>query len=122
MLGFEDEVMKLDDLDETPPAGFTFPLVFTWTLPPLPDPPDLLVLATELAGIGASSCRSRSRRSTHIQRDRRSGAIALDGCLPAIDLSDVYLNNDHTVAANLERCKHVSLYLLERAKDWLGDL
>ena len=52
MLGFEDEVMKLDDLDETPPAGFTFPLVFTWTLPPLPEPPDLLVLATELAGIG----------------------------------------------------------------------
>ena len=52
MLGFEDEVMKLDDLDEAPPGGFTFPLVFTWTLPPLPEPPDLLVLATELAGIG----------------------------------------------------------------------
>ena len=52
MLGFEDEVMKLDDVDEPPPAGFTFPLVFTWTLPPLPEPPDLLVLATELAGIG----------------------------------------------------------------------
>ena len=52
MLGFEDEVMKLDDLDEAPPAGFSFPLVFTWTLPPLPEPPDLLVLATELAGIG----------------------------------------------------------------------
>jgi len=37
MLGFEDVVMKLDDLDESPPAGFTFPLVFTWTLPPLPE-------------------------------------------------------------------------------------
>ena len=43
MLGFEDEVMKLDDIDDTPPPGFAFPLVFTWTLPPLPDPPDLLV-------------------------------------------------------------------------------
>ena len=52
LLGFEDEVMKLDDLDEPPPAGFTFPLLFTWTLPPLPEPPDLLVLATELAGVG----------------------------------------------------------------------
>ena len=52
MLGFEDEVMKLDDLDQTPPPGFTFPLVFTWTLPPLPKPPDLLVLAIELAGVG----------------------------------------------------------------------
>ena len=57
MLGFEDEVMKLDDLDESPPAGFTFPLVFTWTLPPLPEPPDLLVLATELAGIGGVAGR-----------------------------------------------------------------
>ena len=40
----------------------------------------------------------------------------------SVDLSDVYLNNDNSVAANLERCKHVSLFLLERAKDWLGDL
>jgi hypothetical protein len=40
----------------------------------------------------------------------------------SVDLADVYLNNDHSVAANLERCKHVSLYLLERAKDWLGDM
>ena len=52
MLGFEDEVMKLDEIDDPPPTGFTFPLIFTWTLPPLPKPPDLLVLATELAGIG----------------------------------------------------------------------
>ncbi|MDQ3468876.1 MAG: hypothetical protein M3487_03765, partial [Actinomycetota bacterium] len=40
----------------------------------------------------------------------------------SVDLSDVYLNNDESVADNLERCKHVSLFLLERAKDWLGDL
>ena len=52
MLGFEDEVMKLDDLEDAPPQGFSFPLVFTWTLPPLPDPPNLLELATDLAGIG----------------------------------------------------------------------
>ena len=37
-----------DDPDDT----FHFPLVFTWTLPPLPKGPDLLVLATELAGVG----------------------------------------------------------------------
>ena len=46
LLGFEDEVMKMDDLDDDPPPGFTFPLLFTWTLPPLTNPPDLLVLAT----------------------------------------------------------------------------
>src|SRR5918994_837315 len=54
MLGFEDEIMKLDEIDDPPPNGFTFPLLFTWTLPPLTEPPDLLVLATDLAGIGGS--------------------------------------------------------------------
>jgi len=37
LLGFEDEVIKQDDPDADPPRGFTFPLLFTWTLPPLPE-------------------------------------------------------------------------------------
>ena len=53
LLGFEDEVMKMEDLDDDPPHGFTFPLLFTWTLPPLTHPPDLLVLATDVAGVFA---------------------------------------------------------------------
>ena len=40
--------------DEKPPDEFAFPLMFTWSLPPLPSPPDLLVLATELAGVGGT--------------------------------------------------------------------
>ncbi|MGA1705331.1 MAG: hypothetical protein ACO4A1_10495, partial [Ilumatobacteraceae bacterium] len=52
LLGFEDEVLKMDDMEADPPTGFTFPLLFTWTLPPLPRPPDLLVLATDIAGVG----------------------------------------------------------------------
>ena len=52
LLSFEDEVGRLDDPDDSPPDVFQFPLIFQWTLPPLPDPPDLLVLATELAGVG----------------------------------------------------------------------
>ena len=46
LLGFEDEMGKLDDPDQDPPLGFEFPLLFTWTLPPLSSRPDLLVLAT----------------------------------------------------------------------------
>ena len=52
LLGFEDEVIKMDDPDDDPPTGFAFPLLFTWTLPPLPQPPDLLVLATEVSAVG----------------------------------------------------------------------
>ena len=43
---------QLEEPEDTPPDDFQFPLIFQWTLPPLPDPPDLLVLATELAGVG----------------------------------------------------------------------
>src|SRR4029079_7567888 len=123
MLGFEDEVMKLDDLDESPPAGVTFPLVLTWTLAPLPAPPDLLVLATELAGIGGVELPVEvsaidSFPSVTDAPERSLQIVAK----VEVSLSDVYLNNDDAVADNLERCKHVSLFLLERAKDWLGEL
>ena len=50
-LGFEDAVIALDD-ESDPEDTFHFPLSFTWALPPLPHGPDLLVLATELAGVG----------------------------------------------------------------------
>src|SRR5829696_2736178 len=54
LLAFEDEVTALGDGEVTAPEGYGFPLVFTWALPPLPEAPDLLVLATELAGIGGA--------------------------------------------------------------------
>lgn len=122
MLGFEDEVIKLDDFDEAPPTGFSFPLLFTWTLPPLPQPPDLLVLATELAGIGGVDLPVEvsaidSFPSVTDAPERSLSMVART----TIDLSDVYLNNDTTVGAHLDRCKHVSLYLLERAHHWLGE-
>src|SRR4029453_16778276 len=122
MLGFGDGGMKPDDLDESPPAGFTFPLVFTWTLPPLPEPPDLLVLATELAGVGGVELPVEfsaidSFASVTDAPERSLTLVART----SVDLSDVYLNNDDSVAGDLERCKHVSLFLLEQANAWLGD-
>src|SRR5689334_9257937 len=51
LLSFEDIVGDLPE-DDDPPDDFHFPLTFNWALPPLPYGPDLLVLATELAGVG----------------------------------------------------------------------
>src|SRR5260370_14837367 len=51
LLGFEDAVMGSPESDD-PPDDFHFPVNFTWALPPLPHGPDLLPLATELAGLG----------------------------------------------------------------------
>jgi hypothetical protein len=126
LLGFEDEVMKLDDLDDEPPTGFTFPLLFTWTLPPLTDPPDLLVLATDLAGVGGIGLpvEVSAIDSFPSVTDAPERSLSLVARI-SIDLAEVYLNTDMNddgpILQALERCKDVSLYLLERAGAWLGD-
>ena len=51
LLSFEDAVFGLPE-DEDPPDEFHFALTFTWALPPLPNGPDLLRLAIDLAGVG----------------------------------------------------------------------
>ena len=51
LLAFEDAVLGLPD-DVDPPDEFHFPLVLTWSLPPMPHSPDLLRLAIDLAPIG----------------------------------------------------------------------
>lgn len=122
LLGFEDEIMKMEDLDEDPPAGFSFPLIFTWTLPPLPAPPDLLVLATELAGIGglALPVEVAAIDSIPTVTDAPERSLSIVARL-TVDLADVYLNNDAAMAIYLDRCKLVSLFLLERADSWLDE-
>jgi hypothetical protein len=122
MLGFEDEVMKLDDLDDPPPHGFSFPLLFTWTLPPLPHPPDLLVLATDVAGIGGMDLpvEVSAIDSFPSVTDAPERSLSMVAKM-TVDLADVYMNQDDAVTMALDRCKHVSLYLLEHAPTWLGD-
>ena len=121
LLGFEDEVMKMDDLEEEPPSGFTFPLIFTWTLPPLPNPPDLLVLATEIAGVGglALPVEVSAIASFPSVTDAPERSLSIVAKI-SVELSDVYMNNDSAVTKSLERCKEVSLFLLERADAWLA--
>lgn len=122
LLGFEDAVMQMDDVDDDPPPGFTFPMQFTWTLPPLTHPPDLLVLATDVAGVGGLDLpvEVSAIDSFPSVTDAPERSLSMVARI-SLDLADVYLNNDSSVAIALERCKHVSLYLLERADTWLGD-
>src|SRR5690606_37363497 len=54
LFAFEDEVLGLPE-DVDPSDDLKLPLHFTWSLPPLESGPDLLVLATELAGVGGPS-------------------------------------------------------------------
>lgn len=122
LLGFEDQVMELEDPDDDPPGGFEFPLLFTWTLPPLPHPPDLLVLATDLAGVGTITLPIEvsaidSFPSVTDAPERSLSMVAR----VSVSLADVYRNEDDLLCDTLDRCRDVSLFLLDRAPEWLGE-
>jgi len=120
LLMFEDLVLELDDGAEAP-DGFNFPLHFNWALPPLPDGPDLLVLATELAGTGGPELPLEvsaidSFASVTDAPERTVGIVAhID-----VPLARVYAG-DELLCEVLDRCLAVSQYLLERAPSWLGE-
>ena len=53
LIAFEDEVARVGETGE-PDSSIVFPVTFSFALPPLPASPDLLILATDLAGIGGT--------------------------------------------------------------------
>ena len=122
LLGFEDDVLRLEDPDADPPEGYSFPLLFNWTLPPLPYPPDLLVLATELAGIGTVTLPIEvsaidSFASVTDAPERSLSIVAR----VQLNLADVLRNEENLLCDVLDRCRDVSLFLLERSRRWLGE-
>jgi len=117
LLAFEDLVVDLDD-DADPPDEYHFPLTFTWSLPPLRAGPDLLVLATEMAGVGGPDLPlevsaidsfgavtdAPERSLTVVARQQVSLARLLDG--------------EELLCDTLDRSLAVSRYLLEMAPAW----
>lgn len=120
LLAFEDTVVNLED-DEDPPDDLSFPLTFTWAMPPLPNGPDLLRLAVDLAGVGGldlplettaidsfpSPTDAAERRLTIIAKQQVSLARILAG--------------EELLCDVLDRCLEVSQFLLSAAPAWLDD-
>ncbi len=120
LLSFEDAVSGLDD-DEDPPDTFHVPLLFTWTLPPLPHPPDLLVLATELAGIGGADfpveVSAIDSFPSVMEAPQRSLSVV---ARVEVSLAKI-ARGDEQLCDVLDTCFAVSDYLLRHAPDWLGE-
>ena len=117
LLAFEDHVLTLDDGDD-PDDIYRFPLTFTWALPPLPDGPDLLLLATELAGVGGPDLPLEvsaidSYGQVTDAAERSLTVVARLG----VSLARVWLGEE-LLCETLDRCMDVSHYLLERAPAW----
>lgn len=120
MIGFEDRMLELPE-GADPIEGFAFPLAFTWTLPPLPQPPDLLVLATELAGVGGVELplEISAIDSFAAVTDAPERSLSIVSRIE-IGLDRIYLGQEQMCEV-LETCHNVSSWLLERSGVWLGD-
>ena len=118
LLGFEDAVMARADGDD-PPDEYRFPLNFTWGLPPLPQGPDLLVVATELAGIGGPDLplevSAIDSIPAAVEAPERSMRIVAHQNVSLLRIRD----GDAVSCELLDRCLAVSRFLLEAAEGWL---
>ena len=104
-----------------PVEGYAFTLVFTWTLPPLPRPPDLLVLATELAGVGGVELplEISAIDSFAAVTDAPERSLSIVSRVE-VGLDRIFLGQEQMCDV-LETCHNVSSWLLERSGVWLGD-
>lgn len=118
ILGFEDAVLARDD-DEDPPDEFHVALSFTWALPPLHRAPDLLVLATELAGVGGPELplEVSAIDSYPAATDAPETSLRVVASL-SLSLLNIRAGNEVTCEL-LDRCLGVSRFLLGKAPDWL---
>jgi len=117
LLSFEDVVATLPE-DEDPPDDFYLPLVFTWALPPLSDPPDLLMLAIELPDKGGADLPLEvsaidSFGSVTDAPERTLTIVARQ----SVSLARVFAG-EQLLCDVFDRCLAVSRFLLERAPAW----
>lgn len=128
-LAFEDRILELEDLAdqrgdediEEPEDSYFLPLLFFWGLPPLADGPDLLVLATELAGVGGTELPLEVSATDTFAAvtDRPQRQLSIVG---RVELSLVEVYDGRVKLCDvLDRARDVSGFLLERAEGWLAD-
>ena len=121
ILAFEDLVAGHLELDEDQDKRLQLPLFFKWALPPLPRPPDLLIFATELAGVSSITLPVEvSATDTYMSvTDPATRSLSLVGRLD-LPLREMFMREIKT--CDVLECAHaVSTWLLDQATAWLDD-
>ncbi len=121
ILAFGDLIAEQSEIDEEQNEKLQLPLFFKWSLPPLPNPPDLLILATELAGVSGTTLPVEvSATDTYMSvTDAPTRSLSLVGRLD-LPLRDMYMRDIKT--CDVLECAHgVSMWLLGQAGVWLED-
>jgi hypothetical protein len=112
----------LDEMDsdfEEPENVYHLDLFFNWAVPPLHSPPDLLVLATDLAGVGgvALPVEVSAIDSYGAVTDAPERRLTLTG-RASVSLVDVLMGREQLCEV-LDRSHEVSEYLLDRVSGWM---
>ena len=106
-----------DDAD--PPDKWSFPLTFTWGIPPLPHGPDLLRLAIDLAGVGGIELPARDLGDRLVRIGDRSPRAEVDHrARREVSLARV-LAGEELLCDAFDRTLAVSRFLLDAAPAWL---
>ena len=116
-LDFDDHVAGLPE-GEKPEDRFQLPLFFRWGLPPLANPPDLLILATELAGVGGVDLplEVSGTDSNAVVADGPVRRLSIVGEV-TLSLAEVF-SGGQPLCDVLDRSHDVSDFLLEQGETW----
>lgn len=119
VLDLDDRFMLEDGFDEDESySHYRLPLHFTWSLPPLGNGPDLLVLATELAAEGGPALPIEvSGVDTYAATDAPERRLSLVGRVE-VPFVEMMLGRE-SLCDVLDACHAVSELLLERSDAWM---
>ena len=119
VLSLQDRLDEMDDEREEPEDLYRLDLYFNWQLPSLLSPPDLLVVSTDLAGLGGVELpiTVSSNESIAAVTDPSARTLQVVGKCQ-VSLVDVLMAREQ-LCEELDRAKAVSEYLLERVSGWL---
>jgi len=119
VLALRDRLDQMVDEFEEPENEYFLDLLFNWAIPPLLNPPDLLVLATDLAGIGGMtlSIEVSAIDSYAAVTDAPERRLMLQGKSP-VSLVDVVMGREQLCEV-LDLSREVSEYLLARVGGWM---
>lgn len=119
VLGLRERLDEIGDQFEEPPDDYHLDLFFNWAVPPLKNPPDLLVLATDLAGVaGVTLPIEVAAIDTYAAvTDAPERRLTLTG-KSSVSLVEVLMGREQLCEV-LDRSHEVSRYLLDQVGDWM---
>jgi hypothetical protein len=118
LLRLEDWVKEHEEDITEADGNFQLPIYFNWALPTMKNPPDLVVLAAELAGIGGPDLpiEVSGVESTGALSTASDIRLSIVGRVE-LSLVDVMMGQEQ-LCGILDRCREVSEYLVSASTDW----